>query len=476
MNIRPEPQETETAFIARAHESLAAEMPDAATRHATVTNAWRMTNGESDLERTAYKKYPHDKFVHVRDVPVFCEHEVTKADGTVEKYDRDALSAIIDRCNSRISNTGDFSALSDGHTPTESQREKGMKSPDVLGYSGPFRLGMVGNDKPVWSIMADEHHHKDRADELQRKARRSPEVWLEPDIHNRFMDPIAALGSDAPRLDMGTRYARTANGYIVEKYSSAVVSEPSANAGSVPDQQSTQGSFEMLSPDDVKQIVDAVLKTAPMQWVNAQMQASMAPEATPGENADVPGEAPADPNAPPTDAVPGGPPPDAGPPAAAVPPTAGPPPDEAGDDPTKKKPYQNLDEKMRYQRLADEHQALLLRVNSIEADKTKAERYGKLGELRQMRAFDLDKESARCASMTPDVFTSHCDAILENYQPIPIGMTLFTPPLDMPRPAGQMERYSKSQIDNAVRAATELANQGKVANFGDLLAQQTKAG
>lgn len=454
MPIRPPdpgPEESESEYLSRAHVALTSDIPDAASRHSAVTNAWRMSHGEGELERKAYQKFPHDKFLHIRDVPVFMEHEVVGIDGKLRKYDREALQAITDRCNARIADTGDFAALSDGHTPTELQRASGVKSPDVLGYSGPFRIGMVGNEKPRWAIFADEHHFKDRALELERKSRRSAEVWLEPNIHNQFMDPIAALGADTPRLDMGTRYARTSSGYMVEKYAS----EMNAGTATLDVKSSKPGRFEMLSPEDVKQIVDAVLETAPMQWVQAQMEATMAPEPTPGANASVPAETSPEP-----------------PPAVSSSVSA--PPSENDED--KKKPYQNLDEKMRYQKLQDAHVALLARVGVIEADKVKAEHYGKLSELRTMRAFDIDKECTRCINMIPEVFADHCASILENYQPIPIGMSLFVPPLEMPRPAGQTERYTKAQIDNAVHAATEMANKGQVADFASLLAQQAKVG
>lgn len=88
----------------------------------------------------------------------------------------------------------------------------------------------------------------------------------------------------------------------------------------------------MISPEDVQQIVDAVLATAPMQWVQSQMQGGAGPDAgMPAPDAGMPDPAGAPPmgDAPPAPPPPGPPAPDAGGPPPALPPA---PPEAAADD------------------------------------------------------------------------------------------------------------------------------------------------
>ena len=297
------------------------------SKNAVCFQTWRMHKGEDALDQTAVQRFSNGDFVQVKDVPVFTEHTTTDRDGNMVVYDRNALEAIADRCNERIEDTGDFSPITDGHTPDREASERGVPMPEVRGYAGPYRLGRVGNKKPRWAIFADEWWHKDDVQKLKKLRRRSPEVWLEERMEDRFFDPIAALGAETPRLDMGmTRFARTGDGREVAKYTAAAPSAFSVDikdeievgdggkqdygvnpwlaagmgalAGNMlkkcppcpgdtgfrsyqascgdddadTDTENYQGEEGMaLSPDDVQNIVDAIEQLDWVTWVKDQM-------------------------------------------------------------------------------------------------------------------------------------------------------------------------------------------------------------
>lgn len=338
-SITPTADESQADFAMRFHEAMREAIPDTEERTQRCFAAWDQARGQADpLERRAASKFAPDKYRRVRHIPVFAEHTTRrKKDGKEEVvlYDRRALQAIADRCNRRILDTGDFAALTAGHTPTSEEREKGAPMPNTLGWSGPFRLGMIGQEIPRWAIFSDEWHQRQHEDELDHMRRRSPEVWLEERMEDRFLDPIAALGAETPRLDLGVaNYARRPDGQLVERYSAVVVDVdrytatfPAAGNAFVPggtdkpqNHYEAGGSGSMdASPDTINQFVEAMMQTEPMQFVLSLMNQgpkSVAddPGTPPGAQtvAEPPLEAPAA-AAPPVEAPPAAPP--AGPPA-----------------------------------------------------------------------------------------------------------------------------------------------------------------
>ena len=163
-----------------------------------------------ELQQIADKQFTDDKFVKVDDVCVFAEHETKDSKGNPQRYDKAALQAIVDRCNHRIADTGDFATLTDGHTPSKTDAAKGAKQPEVLGFMGPFRVGEIGNVEPRAAIFATQYHFRDSHSKVSKLPRRSVELWMDPDMSKRFFDPIAALGAETPRLDLGLKYHQTA--------------------------------------------------------------------------------------------------------------------------------------------------------------------------------------------------------------------------------------------------------------------------
>ena len=221
-DLRPQQGETQPEFAIRYHAAMSSAIPNTGDRQAAMMDAWRKYSRDP-LAKKAESEFGGN-FVCKSDVPVFAEHKTKDAAGDPVFYNRDVLVGMIDTLNSRIEDTGDFPPLTDGHTPDKGSIERGAKMPQVLGYDGPFRLGMIGEKNPRWAIFADEWHDKRDSEKLSKLRRRSPEVWTMPRLEDRFFDPIAALGAQTPRLDMGlTRLCRAANGQHVEKYSAPCI-------------------------------------------------------------------------------------------------------------------------------------------------------------------------------------------------------------------------------------------------------------
>lgn len=138
-----------------------------------------------------------------RNIPVFDEH--TGDDGVV--YDKRRLQCIADNNNHRIDDTNDWCPVIPGHTPDE----PGQEQPEILGWAGPFKVGVIGNVDHRHCIFADFRIHRDHAETFRKNPRRSVELWPEENPDDRFFDPIAILGAETPKRPLGmTRYKATA--------------------------------------------------------------------------------------------------------------------------------------------------------------------------------------------------------------------------------------------------------------------------
>jgi hypothetical protein len=169
-----------------------------------------------------------DEFVTFRDVPIFAEHETTAKDGRKLRFTRTELEMIAARCNRRISETGDYAAVTIGHTPDPRVAEIHPGSiPPVVGFAGGFKIGVLGQrgQRQRYAILADLHIYKEDAGRVKKFPRRSPELWLEDKYEEMFLDPIALLGAEAPRLDMGLLYSAMRGNRRVEKYALATPEE-----------------------------------------------------------------------------------------------------------------------------------------------------------------------------------------------------------------------------------------------------------
>ncbi|MGH7743819.1 MAG: hypothetical protein ACREQ5_03235 [Candidatus Dormibacteria bacterium] len=180
-------------------------------------------------EIASFRELPEDKFDVIVNRPVFKEHTAFERyqdpytgeeKERVIKYDRDTLEAICRNVNERVRNTGDYVALTIGHTPTRDEKIKGMPSPPVVGYAGPFHMEQIGASDPKWAIVADKFAtFKSDSEVIKRNGRCSVEMFEVPDPTKRFFDPIALLGADMPRLALGITYSASGcEGYPVARY------------------------------------------------------------------------------------------------------------------------------------------------------------------------------------------------------------------------------------------------------------------
>lgn len=418
-----------------------------------------------------------DHFVTIEDVPVFDEHEAD--DGVV--YGPEELEAIAENCNRRIRDTGDYVALTDGHTPDPDKHAEG-KQPEVLGLAGPFTVGEIGNERPRKCIMARFRLFKDTANRAMRLPRRSVEVWQEKDPKDRYFDPIALLGAETPRRDLGMiyRYGKGGEKVKVCRYTATF---PGGSNTFIPGEtdrdRNAKENAMAISPEDIQQIVAALSELDVFKWAQDAMKAEQAQT--------MKNEAPA---------------PDAG----AVPPVAAPAPDADKDNMAKymaedpdmvamrkymeaddvpgakthmaamspearekmKKCYgmdqdgpdqpakdfyakaseddkspegaeargeelvaadkyrkEHADLKAKYSRLESEHKKVIADRDNLRREKVKAERYSKLTSFQTEGILvDPDKEIDEVVGMTEVQWEQHQGRIKDKYRRAPIGTVL----------------------------------------------------
>ncbi|MDE2104183.1 MAG: hypothetical protein KGL39_43505 [Patescibacteria group bacterium] len=225
-----------------------------------------------------YQAEDDNEFVVFHDVPTFAEHVAD--DGTV--YDKQKLAWICDNQNRRIDDTGDFTPVVIQHT---SDNDEPKNDPQVIGFAGPFHLGKIGKQKPRWAILGTYRIFKEDEKAFRRHPRRSVELWVEDDPRDRFFDPIACLGSETPRLDLSLVYSRRSPNKLIARYQGAPVGQATPSAsfpsgtntfvpslGTKKKKHDKEPSDVALSPDDVKQIVEALQNTSEFQFVRELMK------------------------------------------------------------------------------------------------------------------------------------------------------------------------------------------------------------
>lgn len=293
---------------ALAPSPTAAPRPTAASRYARVGSDF------ANLRAAADAAFPEGEFKTLRDVPVFAEHQTQAGDGRQLSFGYDELSAIAERCNRRIRETGDYAVLCMGHTPSREARSMGAPSPKPVGYAGPFQVQLMGNDgqRQRYAITSDLHIFADDWPEARKHSRRSSELWVEDSYDEMFLDPIALLGAEPPRLDLGLVYSRQNEGKQVLKYAAVYGGPESVHVAGSDDQtkhfqaDEAEGDAMAHDPNLVREIVDAICELPHFKWVEEQMAKES------GVTDGVPGAEP------PVAAGPAGPAPPPAPPAPAA--------------------------------------------------------------------------------------------------------------------------------------------------------------
>lgn len=451
----------------------------------------------------AGRDFPDDLWLNLANVPVFAEHSTQTKGGKQLTFGRRELAAVCANCNRRIRETGDYAGIIVGHTPDP---DAGQQGPDkaLVGLAGPFRMGLIQQPggQAKWAILADFHVNRKHASVIEDYPRRSPELWVEDSYAEMYLDPIALLGAEAPRLDMGLLYSarRARDGKQVEKYSACApsatgvfVPDADATATSRPKQaaqpeqyaadevasnpQESKESAMALSPEDLSQIVQAIEQTDWAQWVRTKMQADTPADQPPAKTPDNPEQFAAENEPPTTPAPPVTPEPPATPvvdPSMAAPPAVtAPPPVPDPNDPLP----------VKYSRLSGEVGTLRQTVDALKSQldheralRVNTERYAALAERRRSRMFDLNAEfeTLRYGKATDEQFAAHVKCIDENYREIPLDTNVPTfdgPGAFGPRPGGKVnkERYSKEASDQALKIAKAKAMRGEPASYEEEL-------
>jgi hypothetical protein len=421
-----------------------------------------------------YPPLDPDKFEIIHDVAIFDEHEDTEperdetghikrdAEGNATgvrriKYNRAVLEAICENQNRRIRDTGDYTAICVGHTPTPEERRNGTKPQPAIGMAGPYYVAELGKENPRPCIFARNWAiYKEDADVAKSHPRRSVELWAEPDLKDRFFDPISVLGSEMPRRDLGLVYSRANPRTPVVRYSAVFPSGgntfvPGADDKerySKPQNEETPG---MLAPEDIQQIVAAVMETAPMQYVTKLMQAEQAK----GDPTQVEAAAPTqnfaepelDDNQPPADATP----------ADGTPVERNSEPEMNDDE--KKELYRRQEaDKIRYSRIEAENQRLTAankslesRVAAIEGTNRQVVRYSQIRELANEFVFDEEAELKRADMFDDARWNEHVELIKTNYARNPVGR----PPLPTERLAVPATAKRAEARDRRIREKIE---------------------
>ena len=495
----------------RGHEDLASEYKETDQRNAILFRTWRDAHGDSPEEKKAHSMFASGEFVEVKNIPVFKEHEyvekVFNADGTpkldedgnevikVHRYGFYELKEIAEKANYRIRNTGDFAPLTLGHTKTDPNNPGSSaayeEQPKVAGFTGPYRVGMFGNEEPLWTIFQDEFRYADMNEEVKRNPRRSPELFLSKE--KRFFDPVAALGAVTPRLDLGIHYQVDSSDEQVVRYScpyvvhdESVISRyemaacPGGGAGqnvSLPEdkkpkyEQPVTGASSM-SDEDIRRILEAIRAMPEMEAVRQWMEQEKSPKADEeGADLGIPEEG-VEPAPEPKEQAeqPAMKPEEMGGPGPEKPETE--PKDEREDMANASKPakkdkeeargYSDIETKARYAAMEQRLVATEARVLAAENKAVNATRKSMLEKLRRQYAFDLDRQVQKCAAdvMGEKQFGEHCEDIVANFRQIPIDLDLFVPAIDDYSETKQ--RNEREMAAAAVKYSAEQQPHGEI--------------
>jgi hypothetical protein len=488
-HLVPKDGESQPDFAIRFHQSAMTDIPNTAERNRQCFEAWRSHVGDEPEVAEARRYHRSSDFLERRDIPVFEEHEVParkSRDGRTipaVKYDRKALASICRNMNEQIADVGKFCPITNGHTSDN----RTDPEPEVLGYTGAYRLGMIGNTKPRYAIFADEYHRKDRDELLKGRRGRSVEVLPLPDVHKRSFYPIAALGADEPRLNLPparyfNRPSEHGEDVEVERY---MMVAPGGNGTFVPsDDRDKYGDEEELPSGLIKSIMEAFMNSAMGQYLVQKMEEDgkagspnplvhQAPQMAdmPAEDGNQPGQ----PGMPGEDPMGqpqlGGFPQDAGSDmGAGAPPQMPPKPDAGG--PMNKLPFNKgtnpmaTEDKEQYSKSAG-LQALEARIVALEAEnagmKAKligSERYSKLAKLKSDGfEFDVQGELSRVSTQSDEQFTQHCETIEKYYRKSPAAVADFSAIAgvgkqgELPETGNGVDELTAADVDGVMKYA-----------------------
>jgi len=509
-------------YCIRAHRQAMVAIPNADQRNRAVWDAWDMMN--AGTERYSAQQ----KFAGYRQLPTVChftEHTINTRSGPFVVGPGE-LRSICQNLNKRIREVGLYPALIDRHT----SNEPGAGEPEIVGYSGCFRIGMIGDQEQKFSIFGDEFHKPRYIGVVDQKPRRSVELMRYADSTRNFFDPIACLGAEAPRLDIPPAYygAIEDEGVMVERYSIMAPALPGGGntyLRGTEDQQKYQaqaGSSMPLNPEDVNQLVNAIANAIEPRLAalenfmkGGQQMGGMPGQMPPGGDPSQPGAPTVEPTGqngdqlslPPAGGSPSQPkPPEpfgtsaasshGGPGAAGQ--TRIPPPgaggtlqyqgnslySNAGDSEVVSEKYSQefVDDLIgKHKELLDETGKLRAAVGNLMQERTDAQRAYRLQQMAQKYSAieaNLDEELERVlysagSQMTDDEFNAHCQTI-ERYAAQSSPPKGMIPDGEVPSKDASKERYSQEFNNEVVRRCTAALNTGKVRNYDEVADELAK--
>lgn len=478
----PNENETQPEFAIRFHEAMANEIADTSKRNKACFAAWDEHGSEDPtISELVESRFTPDQYQRLHDVAMFHEHtvpaqKIQDKDVPAQHYGRDELAEMVEGMNDRILDHDEFSPITRGHTGQKPGAKDGDRQmPEVLGFAGPYKLGMIGRKNPRWAIFGTEYHMKDAVPELKKRVGRSPEVWRYSRMRDRFFYPIATLGEEMPRLNLPPAHYSRRNAeelpVFVECYQAVFPGgsntfvpsfkpttdgrKPMADQYSAnPSQPSAQtpvssGQGTKLGDMTLEEFLEVFMETQPQQFLLGLMRQS-GQSGMP--NPAIPNQIPPDPTAAapgaPGQAAPGqdpamggqdpsmgqSPPPSSADPmgqAPAAPQNTAPPAPAAGAPPFPPKPgmpsMSQEKDKDNYSRqirdVLDANAQLkkqladaLAKIAEIDGEKTRIERYSRLEKLSGDYILKPEIELERTAGYSPDQFDAHVQIITDNYQ------------------------------------------------------------
>lgn len=364
------------------------------------------------------KHFSEDEYELISSVPIFDEHKGAEEEIDEIDFTPEVLQMIIDRCNQRIKDTGDFPVVTDGHS-------EGDKEAPVLGFADNFQLGEIGNIKPRKCIYADLHIRKDKVGRARELPRRSIELWLK-DLTTNYInlsrppiDTVSLLGATRPARDLGN--------LIFAKKSES----PAKYKREV----------KMVDQAMLEEVLKAVCELPAFKWIEDQMKAAQAPAETPAEEpakAEYEEEKHEDK---PKD-------------------------EEHKDEVSNFEEEEHKDEKevgpeklrmqydqqkRRYAKLDSDYKALFAKVGELERKERVADRKAQLMQLEaEGFQFDMAEEIELVQDYEPAKFAKHLSHIKKNYKAAPVGVKRFNAVVPDEAPAA-----TKSPRDVMIEATNE---------------------
>jgi hypothetical protein len=157
------------------------------------------------------EQFPPDKYLRIRGVPVFDEHEGLGLGGKPKKVTPDDLEKIAETCNRKFSDLRVATPLAIGHTLDDARSEK--EQPEIVGWAAYFRTGKLGNTGRK-ALYCDWFVKKKYENVIEDYPHRSIE-WYR---HTNDINPISLLRSaperDLPIIKYGKEVADTPYRYV----------------------------------------------------------------------------------------------------------------------------------------------------------------------------------------------------------------------------------------------------------------------